>query len=146
MNEINTGFTPTEWKVLVKSPLVVFLFVAASDGKVQPAEVTAFQQVLAGAQRYKSALLDRLLSELAPQFSMVLSEVLVRVQDAGRVLSETRDIVDARLPGEQALLFKQSLFYLGNQLARASAGPGELPERKAEALMTLARVLGLLPA
>lgn len=146
MNDVAAGFTQEEWDVLLKSPVVVFLFIAAAEGKVQPPEVAAFQQVLAGAQGYKSALLARVLGEVQPRLSMLLAQVLTGGQGAGRVLSQARDIVDARLPPDEARLFKQSLFYVGNQVARATgAANGDLRDGKAEALMTLARLFGLVP-
>lgn len=146
MHHADPDFTPDEWRVLLKSPVVVFLFIAAAEGKVQAHEVAAFQQVLAMAQGYKSALLGRVLSDVQPQLSMVLSQVLVGGQDAGHVLRETRAIVDARLPADEARLFKQSLFFVGNQVARVTTGSdGALREEKAEALMTLARLFGLAP-
>jgi hypothetical protein len=145
MNDQTFDFTPEEWRTLLKTPVLVFLFVAAVDGRVQADEVAAFQRVLAAAGGYKSALLARILSDVEPQFSMVLSQVLVGGVDAGRSLRQARTLVEARLPEEEALLFKQSLFYVGNQIARATGSDGALRDEKAEALMTLARVFGLVP-
>lgn len=144
MNDAAAGFTQEEWEILLKSPVVVFLFIAAAEGKVQPPEVAAFQRVLANAQAYKSRLLVRTLEEVQPRLSMLLAQVLTDGQDAGRVLRQARDIVDARLPPDEARLFKQSLFYVGNQVARATANDGALRDGKAEALMTLARLFGLV--
>lgn len=146
MHDAAADFTPDEWNLLLKSPVVVFLFIAAAEGKVQPPEVAAFQQVLAAAPGYKSALLGRVLGEVEPRLSMLLAQVLTGGQDAGRVLRETRAVVDARLPADEALLFRQSLFFVGNQVARVTSGAdGALRDRKAEALMTLARLFGLAP-
>lgn len=146
MQDVTAGFTPDEWDVLLRSPVVVFLFIAAAEGKVQPPEVAAFQQVLASAHGYRSALLARVLDEVQPRLSMLLAQVLTGGQDAGRVLREARTIVEARLTAGEAQLFLQSLFYVGNQVARVTReADGVLRDGKAEALMTLARLFGLVP-
>lgn len=121
-NNEHPPFTEAEWETLLKAPVLVFLLVSAIDGKVDQKEIQSFQKVLREAATYKSALLRQVLIDMVEKVPALLGQILSAGSDAGKLLSDVKSIVNSKLPADDAKLFKQSLLYIGQQVAESSGG------------------------
>jgi tellurite resistance protein len=140
-------FTPEEWETLLKAPVLVFLLVAAMDGKVDEKEVKGFQKILREAATYKSELLRNILIATMDKIPAILAQILSSSGDAGRTLQQVKAIAEAKLPVEEAKLFKQSLLYVGKQIAESSGGflgfGSKISKEEKAALNAVALLLGV---
>jgi len=147
MSQSHAPFTDAEWETLLKAPVLVFLLVAAMDGKVDEKEVKSFQKILREAATYKSELLRSILIETIEKIPAILGQILSAGADAGRTLTDVKNLVESKLSAEDAKLFKHSLLYVGKQVAESSGGflgfGSKMSKEEKAALNAVALILGV---
>ncbi len=111
--------TAEEGEMLARAPLLVFLLVAAADGKVDKKELASFEAIIDAVMEGASPLLRKAMSEMLPQMERFLGDMMGRnpVEDLQRVAA----ILDAHYPNE-AELFKRSLVAIAIKIANSSGG------------------------
>jgi tellurite resistance protein len=134
--------------LLPRSPLLIFLLVAASDGKVDRKELTNFQKVVLGSGRLPSPLLQKAIAEMLPNLERYLQELTSGKFDYIGELKRIGDYVDQNHPAE-AETFKMSLLGLGKLIAESSGGffgfGNKMSKDEEKALVAIAVTLGVYP-
>jgi hypothetical protein len=131
-------------EVLVRAPLLVFLLVAAADGKVDRKEVAAFQSVVTGVMTTATPLLRDAMSKMLPELDSHLAEVQRRnpVEELKRLAS----ILDTKYPNE-AEAFKHTLVAIAIQIAESSGGflglGSKVSKEEAKSIAGIAVILGV---
>ncbi len=142
--------TAEQRDVLDGGPALVFLAVAASDGKVNKRETTTFAKVIveAGHLRAECPSLGRALEASLDK----VPEMIARIEasDGFDVEAEMRRVgetVDVCLSEDEAQNYKLGLLYIGKEVAEASGGFFGLGRRicegEATALKMIAGALGI---
>jgi tellurite resistance protein len=136
--------TDEESEVLVRSPLLVFLIVAAADGKVDKKELAAFQKVIAGVMMGATPLLREAMSEMLPELERHLTEL--QEMNPVEQLQRLASILDTHFPDE-AENFKRGLLNIGIQIAESSGGflglGSKVSKDEAMAIVVIAQTLGV---
>lgn len=133
----SSDFTPDEWKLLQRAPLLVFYYVAKADGTVDASEVERLIELLDAPERYKSAVFEQVAHDimsdpkaLAESVKTILSETDI---DASEQFGEIQRIVDTKLNPADAVGFKEAITDLGVDIAAAKGDDTEdIPLSKAE--------------
>jgi hypothetical protein len=136
-------------EIIARSPLLVFLLVAAADGRVDKKELLQFQKLLTTASQSQSPLFRQTLNTLPSK----LQEYTKSLVEAGAIswmleLVQLSGILDEK-HADEAKSFKESLYALAVQVAE-SAGGGwfglgqKISEEEKAALDMLRATLGLL--
>lgn len=136
--------TAEESEMLARAPLLVFLLVAAADGKVDKKELAGFEAIIDVVMEGASPLLRKAMSEMLPQMERFLGEMLGRnpVEDLQRIAA----ILDAHYP-EEAEVFKRSLVAIAIKIANSSGGflglGSKISKDEKMAIAAIAVALGL---
>jgi tellurite resistance protein len=133
-----SSLTEDERETLLKAPVIIFLMVAAMDGKVEAKEVKGFLIAVRDLADGDSELLRGIFLESGANFPAILNQTLSTSADAGRILIDAKQIIETKLPAGEAKLFKQSLLLMGQKVAEFSGTIGK--EEKA-ALAAVATIL-----
>jgi hypothetical protein len=141
---VTAEISAEESEALARSPLVVFLLVAAADGKVDKKELAAFENVIAGVMMTATPLLRKAMSEMLPEMDRHLEELPQR--NPVEELQSVASILDARFPDE-AKAFKGGLVGIGLKIAESSGGflgfGSKVSEAEVTALAAIAVALGI---
>ncbi|MCD6052802.1 MAG: hypothetical protein K0Q55_4224 [Verrucomicrobia bacterium] len=132
---------------LGRSPLLVFIMVAAADGKVDKKEMIAFRQILENIEDCSSQLLIALIQGVTiPKIEIFLSELTsgdVSPIDELKSIAVTLDQYYA----EHARQFKESLVDIARRIAEASGGVfgfgQKIDENETTVIAGIALMLGL---
>jgi hypothetical protein len=113
------AITEEESEMLARAPLMVFMLVAAADGKVYKKELAGFEAIIDAVMAGATPLLRKAMSEMLPQLERFLNEMAERnpVEDLQRVAA----ILDTHYPSE-AEVFKRTLIAIAIKIANASGG------------------------
>jgi tellurite resistance protein len=137
-----------ESDLLPRSPLLIFLLVAASDGKVDKKELANFQKVIIGSGKLNSPLLQKAIAEMLPNLERYLLELTSGKFDYIGELKRIAEYVDKNHPAE-AQTFKMSLLGLGKLIAESSGGffgfGNKMSKEEETALVAIAVTLGVYP-
>jgi len=132
---MNQDFSPSEWSLIKRAPLLVFYYVAKADNQVESHEVEKLISLFQDSERYKSPFFSKVVGELMEDphdLQAVGSEILGRDEkEVHANISTVQELLDAKLSADAATGFKEALVDLGTDIA-AATGDAELPVSKAE--------------
>jgi uncharacterized tellurite resistance protein B-like protein len=133
---------------LARSPLLVFLIVAAADGKVDKKEMVAFHKVMSDGEVCGSRMLRTLYEKVTvPNIETFLQELTGGQIDPLTELKSVGAVLDEHYP-DQAEMFKESLVDIARQIADASGGifgfGKKMDKDEANAILAIAIALGVL--
>lgn len=136
-------------EIIARSPLLVFLLVAAADGSVDKKELLQFQKVLTAASESNCPLFRQTLTALPQK----LQEYTNKLFEAGAMswmveLIQLTGILDEK-HADDASAFKESLYALAVQIAESAGGGwfgfGKKVSKEEKTILDMLRAtLGLL--
>lgn len=133
-------------RTLARAPFLVFLLVAAADGKLDKKELKKFGQVLEQFSDCPSPRLRQAITDMLPTMATIFEEVTQESFNPIDELQRVARIMDTQHPAE-ADIFKQSLLSLAVQIAQASGGflgfGNKIDKDEEEAIAAVAITLGL---
>ncbi|MFC7339267.1 hypothetical protein ACFQY0_18890 [Haloferula chungangensis] len=120
----NTGLSAEEQELLDRSPIIIFLLVAAADGNIDRKELESFRKVLHSLtdlppSMFKGILL-RCLNEIQRHFSEIMSAPLNPLTLMVEIPSISAAI--AKCPAEEQPAIREGLYRLAHKIASASGG------------------------
>lgn len=123
--------------------------VAGADGSVDKKEIQAFQKQLASGLETDSALLMRITVQTILQYDDLMKDIATSRVDPQATLERIIQILDTRLPQEEAMAFKVSLIQMGKTIAEASGGflglfGSKISKKEKRVLAEFAMMLGLI--
>lgn len=118
----NTDFSAEEFHALCRSPVLVFLLVAASDGKFDKKEVEAFMKQLVTLAGSGSPLFSRVATNVVGNAPTLLQELVSTSMDYSAELVRVREILQARVAADDARIYCETLVALGKAVAASSGG------------------------
>lgn len=133
--------------MLTRSPLLIFLLVAAADGKVDKKEFDEFQKVIVGVMTGATPLLRDAMSRLLPRMEQTFDEL--EDINPGEELERLAVVLDTHYPKE-AKAFKEQLVSIGIKIAESSGGflgfGSKVSKDEKAAIAGIAVTLGLIEA
>jgi hypothetical protein len=112
-------FTDEEWRTLVFAPLWVFCSVAEADEDIDEREIAALSMEVEDAYLYDEPLVQEVFEVLQESDQTLLDfKADEREEDDGLV--EMADLLDRKVPGEQAEAFKKAMLFIARSVAEAS--------------------------
>jgi tellurite resistance protein len=133
-------------RTLARSPLLVFLLVAAADGKLDKKEFKKFGEVLHQAANCPSPRLRQAIKDMVPHMATIFEDLTRESFNPIEELQRVAQIMDTQYPAE-AQVFKESLLSLAVQVAQASGGflgfGNKIDKNEEEAIAAVAITLGL---
>ena len=115
------AFSPDEWKLVRRAPLLVFYYVAKADGQVDSEEVEKLIDLLRSPEKYQSAIFTEATQNLMSDASALASTVKGILSETGlnvaRQFATIQQAIDERLSLEDAVAFKEALVKLGVDVA-----------------------------
>jgi hypothetical protein len=139
-----TSLSPEDDAIVVRSPLLVFLLVAAADGKVDKKELAMFEQIISGVTAGATPLLRDAMARMVPELERHLSDLQERdpVEDLKRLAT----LLDTQF-SDQASAFKHTLVAIGIKIAESSGGflgfGSKISKTEAQAIAGIAVILGV---
>lgn len=122
IDSANITFSDSEWKTLLNSPFIIFLAVAAADGKLDKKEAEQFAKVLAAGGKNRCPVLSKILAEALPHFMDFINGLLSGKINPLKELMTVSDLADAKLNANDAKIFKLSLMSIAKEIAESSGG------------------------
>ena len=116
------GFTDTEWQTLLFVPLWTFVACAGADRNIDEKEQAAFAKELGEAALYKNVLAREVLGTLASSLSTVMPAFQADSRNFLTGLSNAADVLDQKVPTNDANDFKKAVLGVGIQVCQASGG------------------------
>ena len=144
---VSSGPTEEDLTTLARSPLLVFLLVAAADGKVDRKEFAGFHKVIVGVMTSATPLLRDAMSRLLPR----MEETFDELEDINPVqeLERLAGLLDTHYPKE-AKVFKEQLVSIAVKIAESSGGflgfGSKVSKDEKAAIAGIAITLGLIEA
>lgn len=140
-----SGPSAEELAMLTRSPLLIFLLVAAADGKVDKKEFNEFQKVIVGVMTNATPLLRDAMSRLLPRMEQTFDEL--EDINPGEELERLAVVLDTHYPKE-AKAFKQQLVSIAVSIAESSGGflgfGSKISNDEKTAIAGIAVTLGLI--
>ena len=141
-----SGPTEADMQTITRSPLLVFMLVAAADGKVDKKEMQAFQKVVMTVMSSATPLLRDAMTRLLPKIDEHLQAL--REAEPSEEVERLAKILDTHFP-QEAKQFKEDLIGVAIQIAESSGGfmgfGSKISKDEKEAIGAIAAVLGLIP-
>jgi len=133
-------------QLLTRAPILVFLMVAAADGKVDRKEAKRFAKLLQSPD-YEIFTALFALSDVSPLD--LLEQVQASLTDPKAELEAVRHAIDSTLAPDNAINFKAGLLNLGKEIAEASGGlfgifGSKISDEEKLAITVIAMGLGLI--
>ncbi|MDP4848666.1 MAG: hypothetical protein NWR51_15555 [Akkermansiaceae bacterium] len=151
MPEEEAGLTGEDWATLAKAPCLVFILVAAADGKVDAKEIKAFGSILENHESLPSSILSKILGIAQQNFESFIQEIVADGRSPQDQLLGLADLLKSgKIPKEDAVVVAKGLLLLGKAIASASGGflgfgsKISKEEKQALAVLELILVVGLL--
>lgn len=143
-------FSSQDYQALISAPYLIFILVAAADGKVDDKEIKEFIKLLTNPGTLENPLLHKVITSTIGSAGEYLTQVLSRSDDYIQELEKLKRIVDDNLPDSEAREFKMALLQLGKQIAAASGGffgfGNKISKQKKMALAAIAICLDIQPS
>lgn len=151
LGDDNTELAPEELEFLKRSMVLVFLIVAASDGKVSQKEVKTFAQVLREPEHFgRSPLMTRVATNVITDIGNLVVSIAREQPDCKAELERVRRLIDEKLPAEEGDKFKLGLLMMAYAVAKASGGffgfGSKVSKEEKMALASIAGCLGVTAA
>lgn len=128
-------FSPEEWALVRRSPILVFYFVANADDVIESVEVEKLIALFAQPEDYKSNVFTQAVTELMSDPERLAKTVSQVMDEDGpnvsTLLTTLQQAIDSKLDADSASQFKEALTRLGIDIA-AATGDVELPVSKEE--------------
>ena len=121
-SDLSNQFSSDEWNLIVQAPYLVFLTVAAADGKIDEKEIKGLAEVLTKAKKQPGLLIQKILEDSAADAQSIINSIIHSGQNTIDTLQKIQQAVDAKLSNEDATVFKVSLMLIAQQIAEASGG------------------------
>lgn len=138
--------TPEEKEFLARSPLLVFLLVAAADGKVDKKELAAFDKIVEASLGSTNDLVRQTITQMLPEVERHLEELTSEGVNPLEELKRVAAILDSNHPNE-AEEFKIYLLVVATKIAQSSGGflgfGKKIDDREAAAIAAIAVTLGI---
>jgi hypothetical protein len=122
------AFAAAEWRDMQFAPLWAFVAVAGADRTIDQDEVAALSKELTEALLYKNELARRVFSALAIDFGTIWPAFQADPRDCMTGLMNVAELLDRKVPAEEANGFKKSVLEICVNVAKASGGgtPGSV--------------------
>lgn len=133
-------------EMLAQTPLLVFMLVAAADGKVDQKEKAALMKMTENLEKFPSPLFQTAVHTMMENTERYMGQFSAEDFDYTDHLSDCIEVLDDEHPAE-AKEFKECLMAWGKAIAEASGGflgfGKKLGKEEAETLDDIATLLGL---
>jgi hypothetical protein len=117
------GLTGEDWATLAKGPCLVFIIVAAADGKIDNKEMGLFGGILQSHEAIPSEIFSKILGIAKNNVQVFCQDILTSgVSPAIQLLELGSLIHSGRIPRDEADLIARGLCGLGMAIASASGG------------------------
>jgi pSer/pThr/pTyr-binding forkhead associated (FHA) protein len=145
VSETAAALVAEEWQTLHFAPLWTLRAVIDAYGRAAASALDALALELHSAPCYTNLLMREVLMALALDTPGIATAFDPDERSTAEGLGDTADIIDDRLPADQARDFKLGLLYIGYQAARAAQGSagGGLNDAGRTALSAVAGLLRL---
>jgi hypothetical protein len=120
--DLRARFSDDEWNTLIKAPFLVFLGVAASDGKVDKKEIKEFNKQMVQAMMFDSELISTIFTDAIQQIPSMLQALVTTPIDPQAIFADVVRLLEEKVDDQQADLFKKALLFIGKNIAEASGG------------------------
>jgi len=141
------AFTEEETARLADAPYLVFLVVAAADGKVDEKEVSAFQKALVQAAASEHPVVHEMFARGLQDPEGRLRKLLSETPAPADALAAAGALISEKLPRDEANGIKMALFLLGKAVAEASGGflgfGSRISKQEKKALAAVLLLLGI---
>ncbi len=145
------GLTGEDWATLAKAPCLVFILVAAADGKVDAKEISIFGKILQSYDSLPSPVLAKIFGIAQKNLEGFIQEIVATGEPPQQQLMSLAQLLKSgKIPKEDAIVVAQGLLELGKAIASASGGfLGFGPkiskeEKQALAMLEMILVVGLM--
>ena len=112
-------FTDEEWRTLTFAPLWVFCSVAEADADIDEREIAALSMEVEDAYLYDEPLVQEVF-EVLQEDDQPLLDFKADEREGDDGLAEVADLLDRKVPGEQADAFKKAMLFIARSVAEAS--------------------------
>lgn len=133
-------------EMLAQTPLLVFMLVAAADGKVDKKEQATLAKLCENVEQFPSPLFQSAVGTMVENAERYFGLFQAEGFDCGESLGDAIEVLEDEHPGE-AQAFKESLMAWGNAIAEASGGflgfGSKIGEEEAASLANIASLIGL---
>jgi hypothetical protein len=117
------GLTERQWVAITAAPVVVFLMVAAADGKVDSREIQAFGKKLLESLEGGSRIMKGAAMRAAPNLDALIQGLAGRgLEGLAAIVVAARQIVDETAGRGEGHRFARACYALGESVASASGG------------------------
>lgn len=117
------GLTERQWAAITATPVVVFLMVAAADGKVDSREIQAFGKKLLESLEGSSRVMKGAAMRAAPNLEALIQGLAGRgLEELAAIVVAARQIVDEAAGRGEGHRFARACHALGESVASASGG------------------------
>ena len=148
----DSAFSAADQDTLDRSPIIIFLFIAAADGNIDRKELESFRKILhefgnLPASMFKGILV-RCLNEIERHFAEIASNPMSPITLMVEIPSISAVI--AKCPEEEQTSIREGLYRLGHKIASASGGGflglgSKISKEERAALKLLASLLEVDP-
>jgi hypothetical protein len=121
-------FTDEEWRTLTFAPLWVFCSVAEADADIDEREIAALSMEVEDAYLYDEPLVQEVF-EVLQEDDQPLLDFKADEREGDDGLAEVADLLDRKVPGEQAEAFKKAMLFIARSVAEASGEESFSAER-----------------
>ena len=121
-------FTDEEWHTLTFAPLWVFCSVAEADADIDEREIAALSMEVEDAYLYDEPLVQEVF-EVLQEDDQPLLDFKADEREGDDGLAEVADLLDRKVPGEQAEAFKKAMLFIARSVAEASGEESFSAER-----------------
>lgn len=117
------GLTERQWTAIAAAPVIVFMLVAAADGKADAKEISAFGKKLTENLASGSRVMKGAVMRAAPNLQLLIEKLTeTGVEGMAGLLVAARQMVDETLGRGEGHRFASALYALGESVASASGG------------------------
>jgi hypothetical protein len=117
------GLTERQWTAIAAAPVIVFMLVAAADGKVDAKELSAFGKQLTDSLATGSRVMKGAVTRAAPNLAFLVEKLSESgVEGMAGLLIAARQMVDETVGKGEGHRFASALYKLGESVASASGG------------------------
>lgn len=117
------GLTERQWPAIAAAPVIVFMLVAAADGKVDARELSAFGKKLTESLGGSSRVMKGAAIRAVPNLELLVQKLTEGgVEQMAKLLLAARQLVDEAAGRGEGHRFASALYALGESVASASGG------------------------
>lgn len=114
------SFTSEEWKTLQFAHFWVFKAVAASDNKIDTEEKIALDDIMKNGAKFANPLAREIMMGLEFNIDGINADFQADTRTIEQGLIEVADLLAAKVPEDESLVFKKTLMAIGIYIGSAS--------------------------